>query len=248
MNDESEAALLQRNDPDSIWSAKFNDRDIRMNFVRKVYALLGFQLLVTSIFVLLPLYNEAIVNFMRSSSGLGLLIGACIGQIVTSIALLCCCGISRKVPINYILLAIFTLCESYMVGFIASRYEPHVVVAAAFSTAGITAAISIYAWTTKKDYTICGPFLLVFLFTLCIISFWIFLFSITGVVGFKTGHMILAGIAVIIFSFYLLFDTQLIMGGKRYEIEIDDYVLGAMILYTDIITIFIYLLRIFGGK
>jgi FtsH-binding integral membrane protein len=60
--------------------------------------------------------------------------------------------------------------------------------------------------------------------------------------------MIICGIAVVIFSFYLLFDTQLIMGGKRYEIEIDDYILGAIILYTDIITIFLYLLRIFGGK
>lgn len=38
------------------------------------------------------------------------------------------------------------------------------------------------------------------------------------------------------------------MGGKRYAIEIDDYIVGAVILYTDIITIFIYLLQIFGGE
>ncbi len=62
------------------------------------------------------------------------------------------------------------------------------------------------------------------------------------------AHLIICGISVLIFSFYLIFDTQLIMGGKRYEIEIDDYILGAIILYTDIITIFLYLLRIFGGK
>ena len=60
--------------------------------------------------------------------------------------------------------------------------------------------------------------------------------------------MLICGIAVMIFSFYLIYDTQLIMGGKRYEIDIDDYILGAIILYTDIITIFIYLLKIFGGR
>ena len=38
------------------------------------------------------------------------------------------------------------------------------------------------------------------------------------------------------------------MGGKRYEIEIDDYILGAIILYTDIIMIFLYLLRIMSKK
>jgi FtsH-binding integral membrane protein len=37
------------------------------------------------------------------------------------------------------------------------------------------------------------------------------------------------------------------MGGKRYELDIDDYIVGAIILYTDIITIFIYLLQILGG-
>lgn len=219
-----------------------------MNFVRKVYAILGVQLLITSIFVLLPLYNTDIVMFMRSSAGIGLLIGAMVGQIMTSCMLICCRSLARSVPINYILLGIFTVCESYMVGFIASRYEPHIVVAAAFSTAGVTAAISVYAWTTKKDYTVCGPMLLICMFTFCIISMWIAIFSWTNVVGFRTGHMILAGFCVILFSFYLLFDTQLIMGGKRYEIEIDDYILGAIILYSDIITIFIYLLRIFGGK
>jgi FtsH-binding integral membrane protein len=38
------------------------------------------------------------------------------------------------------------------------------------------------------------------------------------------------------------------MGGKRYEIEIDDYILGAVILYSDIVTIFLYLLSLFGGN
>jgi FtsH-binding integral membrane protein len=38
------------------------------------------------------------------------------------------------------------------------------------------------------------------------------------------------------------------MGGKRYEVDIDDYIIGAVILYTDIITIFIYLLQLFGEK
>lgn len=242
-------SLLQRNDPNSIWSAKFNDRDIRMNFVRKVYAILGVQLLITSCCVLIPMYNQAMFEFMvRPGPGVGVLIGAIIGQIFTSCALICCRSLSRTVPINYILLGIFTLCESYMVAFIAAHYAPHVVVAAAFSTAGVTAAISVYAWTTKNDYTICGPMFLVFMFTACIVSLWILIFSLTGAIGFRTGHMILAGFAVIIFSFYLLFDTQLIMGGKRYEIEIDDYILAAIILYSDIITIFLYMLRIFGGK
>ncbi|TNV72562.1 hypothetical protein FGO68_gene2603 [Halteria grandinella] len=114
-NDES-VSLLQRNDPNSIWSAKFNDRDIRMNFVRKVYAILGVQLLITSCCVLIPMYNQAMFEFMvRPGPGVGVLIGAIIGQIFTSCALICCRSLSRTVPINYI-----------MVAFIAAHYAPHV--------------------------------------------------------------------------------------------------------------------------
>jgi hypothetical protein len=177
----------------------------------------------------------------------GLLIAAIVGEIVTSIALICCRGLSRSVPTNYILLGIFTMCEAYLVGFIAAHYEPQIVLAAAFSTAGVTAAISVYAFTTKSDFTVCGPVFLVIGFTLCMTTLFIFIFGITTG-QYRVAHMIICGIAVVLFSFYLLFDTQLIMGGKRYEIEIDDYILGAIILYTDIITIFLYLLRIFGGK
>lgn len=166
---------------------------------------------------------------------------------MTSIALICCRGLSRSVPTNYILLGIFTMCEAYLVGFIAAHYEPQIVLAAAFSTAGVTAAISVYAFTTKSDFTVCGPVFLVIGFTLCMTTLFIFIFGITTG-QYRVAHMIICGIAVVLFSFYLLFDTQLIMGGKRYEIEIDDYILGAIILYTDIITIFLYLLRIFGGK
>ena len=38
------------------------------------------------------------------------------------------------------------------------------------------------------------------------------------------------------------------MGGKRYEVEIDDYILGAIILYTDIIMIFLYLIRLLSKR
>ena len=84
-------------------------------------------------------------------------------------------------------------------------------------------------------------------FTLCTTTLFILIFGLTTG-NYRVAHMIICGIAVMLFSFYLIYDTQLIMGGKRYEIDIDDYILGAIILYTDIITIFLYLLKLFGGK
>ena len=57
-----------------------------------------------------------------------------------------------------------------------------------------------------------------------------------------------AGFCVIIYGLFLIIDTQLIVGGGRHELSIDDYVIGALVLYLDIIYIFIELLRIFGSR
>ena len=53
---------------------------------------------------------------------------------------------------------------------------------------------------------------------------------------------------VLIYSVYLIYDTQLVAGGKRYELSMDDYVIAALIVYLDIIMIFLYLLQMLGGS
>lgn len=55
-------------------------------------------------------------------------------------------------------------------------------------------------------------------------------------------------LGVILFGIYLIIDTQLIIGGKRLAISLDDYVVGALLLYIDIIQIFLYLLQMFGRR
>ena len=47
---------------------------------------------------------------------------------------------------------------------------------------------------------------------------------------------------------YLIIDTQLIMGGRNKELTLDNYVLGAVMLYIDIVQLFLQLLRILGER
>mgnify|MGYP000982385759 FL=1 len=55
-------------------------------------------------------------------------------------------------------------------------------------------------------------------------------------------------VGVLLFGFYLVIDTQMIIGGKSVELAIDEYALAAMLLYIDIIQIFLYILRMLGSK
>lgn len=77
---------------------------------------------------------------------------------------------------NYILLAIFTICESYLVAFICSLYTAVSVIIAAVLTAGMTITLTLYALFTKRDFTMYGGAICIFSFavlSLIIVSIFI---------------------------------------------------------------------------
>lgn len=47
---------------------------------------------------------------------------------------------------------------------------------------------------------------------------------------------------------YLVFDTQMIVGGRKHEMSPEEHIFGALCLYLDVINIFLALLSLFGGR
>lgn len=160
--------------------------------------------------------------------------------IITECALICNKDLARRVPTNYICLGVFTLCEAYLVAFTASVYEPSIVLTAACMTAGAVIGLTYYAWTTKTDFTVMGGACFMIGASLMMFGLFAMIFHSQILTTFYCF------LAVILFGFYIIFDTQMIRGNKQYEINDDDYILAAMILYLDIIRLFIYILRILG--
>ena len=144
----------------------------------------------------------------------------------------------RQVPQNYIILLLFTLAESYFVGFICAFTNPKIVFMAAAMTFVMVISLTLYAINTNNDITLQGGAL--FIFSAAVMLFIFF--------GFFTNNglfrVIISLVCVILFSLYLIYDTQLIMGNRQELIQVDDYILGAFMLYTDIISIFLQLLQI----
>lgn len=176
---------------------------------------------------------------------IGLFYVCVILALVVEIYVFCCAG-GRKSPQNVICTIIFTLCESYVVSFIASvtgeTSGNSIVFLAAFLTLVITIACTAYAVFTKEDYTTSSALIVVIAVAMLAI-FVVLLFTNSPFL-----HTVYCGLGVILFGIYLVIDTQMIVGGKTIELEIDEYYLGALLLYIDIIMIFLYLLQIFGGN
>lgn len=210
---------------------------MRLGFIRKVYGILAFQLVIT-VFICGLTFIDSVGSFMRNN--LGIFWACIITSVVIAIPIICCKSVARKTPTNYILLTIWTLCEAYLVATCCSLYDPKVVIAAASMTAAVTCALTVYACTTKSDFTFLGGMLFVSVVLLILLG----LLSIF--VPFL--HVLYCVLGVLVYSIYLIYDTQLVMGKYGVEYMIDDYILAAMMIYIDIIQIFLYLLQLFGKR
>ena len=95
----------------------------------------------------------------------------------------------------------FTFCEAYTTAFICAAVgKPDIVLAAAFMTAGMVISLTIYAMTTKTDFTVCGGALFIIGAAFCMFGIFSFLFG-------PTMHLIFCIIGVVLFGMYLVFDT-----------------------------------------
>lgn len=163
--------------------------------------------------------------------------------IIIAFILICCKSVARKVPVNFLLLVIFTLCESYLVAFISSMYTAISVMTAALMTAGMTITLTLYALFTKRDFTMFGG-------ALCVITFSILALCFLGIfINFPVWwHPFIATILIVLYGLYLIYDTQLIAGKGKHSLGYDDYIIGALMLYIDIIGIFLELLSLLGSS
>jgi len=212
------------------------NESIRLGFIRKVYGILSIQLLITTLFCLIAMISKNVQSFMINNISLAYLM--IFLTIILPIAIICFPNTMNKVPINYTILLLFTIAESYLVSFICSFTNPKIVFMAAFMTFALVVTLTIYAFTTSTDMTLNGSIL--FIGCCCLFLFSFFLIFTNN----KLLHIIFCIAGIILLGFYLIYDTQLIIGNKSYCVEMDDYILGSFMLYTDIVSIFLYILQL----
>lgn len=221
------------------FSDSFSEKSIRQAFMKKVYSLLMLQLAITTGFICLFIYEPKVKTYSIEHPEMFWI--AFIMTFILIIVLACCPGVRRSFPSNLICLLLFTIFQSFLLGSAASRYDTEAVMLAVAICSVICLGLTIFAFQTKIDFTTCSGFLFVSLLILIIFGFVAIIFP-----G-KIMQLIYASAAALIFSLYLVFDTQLMIGGKhRYSISPEEYIFATLNLYLDIINIFMSILEIIG--
>jgi FtsH-binding integral membrane protein len=208
------------------------DPETRRAFIRRVYTILAVQLLLTgavSAFMILHAPTQAYVLGHGWPVSLSIVM-----SIIIILALMC---MKDREPHNMYLLGAFTLVEAFLVGTVTTAYcaagQRGIVLEAVFLTGAIFVGLTVFTCKSKVDFSFLGAFLYMGLGALVV---WGFLAMIFGV---QTGY-VYALLGCIIFSGYILFDTWLIMD----KLSPHEHVLAAIMLYLDIINLFLYLLQL----
>ncbi|GAA5885723.1 hypothetical protein JCM5296_000125 [Sporobolomyces johnsonii] len=206
-----------------------SSQDVRMAFVRKVYGVLFCQILGTTLVGWL-MSTDSAVQWTRAHSGLMMI--PMFGAIV---AMLGVYWKRHSSPANIILLGLFTGLEAITLGSVISYFDQAVVLQAMVITTFVFLGLTLFTLQSKYDFSSMGTYLYAFLLV----------FFFTSIVGIflpwnQTFDMIMAGMGVLLFSGYILFDTHLLFN----RLHVDDWVVACVSLYLDILNLFLQILRL----
>ncbi|KAA6225069.1 MULTISPECIES: Bax inhibitor-1/YccA family protein [unclassified Campylobacter] len=201
------------------------------NFIKQTYQLFAASLLAATagayigVFSLAQYFVQSQVMFwVLFAVELGLLFGLMYKK--------------REAPLNLILLFGFTFCSGLtltpLLMSVLMLAEGGVIIAQAFALTTVAfAGLSLFAMNTKKDFSVIGKALFIVLIVVVAASL------INIFVQSSVFSLAISAIAAILFSFYILYDTQNIIRGN-YETPVE----GAVALYLDFVNLFVSLLNI----
>jgi len=158
------------------------EKQMRMAFIRKVYAILSCQLLLSALSCAYVTLDGAANAFVLSHQGLYIL--GIVASVVVLLLLMC---YRNYYPINLGLLAIWTFCEAYTISIVTASFaragEGELVVQALAITFVVFFALTVFTFQSKIDFSFLGGILFA--------STWILIIwgLIGAIFGFRPGML-----------------------------------------------------------
>ncbi|KAK9451870.1 inhibitor of apoptosis-promoting Bax1-domain-containing protein [Limtongia smithiae] len=206
---------------------------VRNMFARKVYTILSLQLLMTGGLSTLFILNDSIKYWVQSHPAMMWV------SLIGSIVLLFLTFWKRQsYPTNMMFLAGFTVLEGYSVATITTFYDARIVAEALIITLVVFVGLTLFAMQTKYDFMSWVPYLGAALWVMIGFGFIALFFPYNS-----TAELLYSLLGAVIFSAYILVDTQMIM--KHYHP--DEEIAASISLYLDFINLFLYILRILNS-
>ena len=222
------------------------------NFMANVFAYMFMALGISALFAYLFAANPELRQYLINDTNTGL---NALGYIVMfapiGFVLLMSFGFSKlSAPVLILLFVIYSALTGISFGFILLRYTSGTVLACFLSSAAMFGIMAFMGYTTKQDLTKFGRILLMGLIGIIVASI------INLFMGSSSLDYLISFLGVMIFTGLTAYDVQKLKNigaGIQYaDVPASDVkkisILGALNLYLDFINLFLFLLRLFGGR
>ena len=214
------------------------------NYVRSVYNWMCIGLALTGFIAFYVSTNESIRQLVFGNPIIFFVIIIAELALVFSIA-----GLVNKMSAGTAtgLFVLYSALNGVTLSFIFLAYTRSSIYSTFFICAATFLACSVYGWTTKRDLTSWGGFLMMGLIGIIIASL------VNIFIRSSAMSMVVSYIGVIVFVGLTAYDTQKLKNmaltqpaGLDGAVVRKGAILGALSLYLDFINLFLMLLRIFG--
>ncbi len=194
-------------------------------FIKKVYQLLSASLIAATIGAYIG--TDVVKEFS-------------FGLVILELAALFGLMFARNKPtLALVLLFAFTFISGLTLGPLLNRYigagMGGLITQAFLMTAVAFGGLTAFAFNTKRDFSAMGKMLFIALIILVVASLSNLFFQSSML------SLVVSGVGALLFSAYILYDTQMIIRGGY-----DSVVLAAVSLYLDILNLFVSLLNLLG--
>ncbi|KAG0578895.1 hypothetical protein M758_4G060700 [Ceratodon purpureus] len=210
-----------------------DENELRWAFIRKVYSILSIQVFLTAAVSAFVVFTPAVLEFFAAH--------VWVLMFMSFAPLILMCPLyyyHQQHPVNLLLLGLFTVTISLSVGISCALTNPVIVLEALLLTAVVVFSLTAYThWAARKgyDFSFLGPILFTSLMIVLLFGFIQVFFPLGPV-----SQTIYGGLTALIFSAYIVYDTDNLI--KRYSY--DEYIWASVALYLDIVNLFLALLEI----
>jgi FtsH-binding integral membrane protein len=228
-------------------STKQTQVQIRVNdFIRSVYNWMAIGLALTGCVAFYVASNPTLLNLIFRNKIL--FFGLIIGEL--ALVFWISARIQRmQASTATALFVLYSALNGVTLSFIFIIYTRASIASTFFVCAATFVACSIYGWTTKRDLTSLGGFLMMGLIGIIIASL------VNIFIRSSAMHMIISYIGVLVFVGLTAYDTQNLKAMAASQpadagtgVIRKGAILGALKLYLDFINLFLMLLRILGNR
>lgn len=220
-------------------SNSFMTRNVQMEFMQKVYLILFAQVLATVVITgALFKFPTLLYFFYRHARTIGLL--SALTSYGSNLALFRSPRLRHAFPSNMLLLLISTVSQAVPVAVFSTFFDPLSVCLGSMHSLTIFMALTIFAWqpNPKWDLSMHGQWLLGACISLIVVV------PLLAAVGLPLETNLLSSLTAILFSVFIVYDTQNILGKSNRGITPEEPILAALVLYQDILGLFVELLKL----